>query len=272
MARLPEQADRLLHFDLLSGILHHHPLGGFCHHAHIMGDQHQTHAVVALDRHQKIQNLRLNGHIQCRGRLVGNQQFGLGGQSHRNHHALAHAARQLVRKSTQAPLGIGDADRFQQFDGAAAAGGTVQTQMGFQTFANLEPHGEAGVQAGHRLLEDHRNIAAHGAATLAVRQGQQIQPLEPHDIGGNGRGPWQQAHHGQHRHRFARTRFSDNRHHLVAVNRQIDPVNRQKRTRTGVERHRQIADFQQAFLEHAHRLSSSSISDQAHRATRHRTD
>jgi hypothetical protein len=43
------------------------------------------------------QDLRLDGHVERGGRLVGDQQRRVAGQRHGDHHALAHAARQLVR-------------------------------------------------------------------------------------------------------------------------------------------------------------------------------
>jgi hypothetical protein len=50
-------------------------------------------------------DLRLDRHVERGRRLVGDQQAGLAGQRHRDHHALAHAARELVRVVLQAALG-----------------------------------------------------------------------------------------------------------------------------------------------------------------------
>ena len=54
-------------------------------------------AVVSPQLVQQVEDLRLHRHVQRRGRLVGHQQRGIAGQRHGDHHALAHAARQLVR-------------------------------------------------------------------------------------------------------------------------------------------------------------------------------
>jgi hypothetical protein len=40
----------------------------------------------------QVEDLRLNRHIERRGRFVGDQQIGLAGEGHRDHHALPHAA------------------------------------------------------------------------------------------------------------------------------------------------------------------------------------
>ena len=51
--------------------------------------------------HQR-EDLRLDRHVERRGRLVGDQQRRLAGHRQRDHHALAHAARELVRILAQA--------------------------------------------------------------------------------------------------------------------------------------------------------------------------
>jgi hypothetical protein len=42
---------------------------------------------------KQFENLRLNGHVERRRRLVGDQKLRLVGERHRDHHALALAAR-----------------------------------------------------------------------------------------------------------------------------------------------------------------------------------
>ena len=97
MARIAEQLlDRRL-LDHLAGIHHHHALRGLGDHAHGMGDQHDRHAEPLLHLGQQLEDLRLDGHVERGGRLVGDQQLGVAGQRHGDHHALAHAAGELVR-------------------------------------------------------------------------------------------------------------------------------------------------------------------------------
>ena len=45
----------------------------------------------------QVEDLRLRGHVERGRRLVGDQQVGVVDERHRDHHALAHAARELVR-------------------------------------------------------------------------------------------------------------------------------------------------------------------------------
>ena len=69
-----------------------------------------------LDGLDELQDLGLDGHVERRRGLVRDEQLGLAGEGHGDHHALAHAARQLVRVLLDASLGIRDADHAQRLD------------------------------------------------------------------------------------------------------------------------------------------------------------
>ena len=108
MVRLREQILHRRLFDDLAGIHHHDALRGLGHHAHVVGDQHHRHAEARLHVEQQVEDLRLDGDVQRGGRLVGDQQLRLAGERHGDHHALAHAAGELVRVVAHAAVGIGD--------------------------------------------------------------------------------------------------------------------------------------------------------------------
>jgi hypothetical protein len=67
-------------------------------HAEVVRDQQNRQSEFALQREQQPQDLRLHGDIERRRRLVGDQQFRVAHQRHRDHHALPQAARKLVRE------------------------------------------------------------------------------------------------------------------------------------------------------------------------------
>ena len=69
---------------------------------------------------QQLEDLRLDGHVERGGRLVGDEDVGLVGERHRDHHALALAARELMRIGVEPAFGVGQADQAQQFDRARA--------------------------------------------------------------------------------------------------------------------------------------------------------
>ena len=81
----------------LAAIHDQHPIGDIGHHPHVVGDKDYPHRHLLLQDGDKLQNLRLNGDIQRRGRLVGNQHRRPTGERHGDHHPLAHAAGELVR-------------------------------------------------------------------------------------------------------------------------------------------------------------------------------
>ena len=74
------------------------------------------HPLLALQLLQQVEDLRLDRHVERRRRLVGDQEVGLGGERHRDHHALLLSAGQLERIVVDAPLGLGNADALQPLD------------------------------------------------------------------------------------------------------------------------------------------------------------
>ena len=102
------------------GIHHGDPVRGLGDHAHVVGDQHDGRAVLAAEALQQRDDLRLHRDVERRRRLVGDDELRLGAQGQRDHHALAHAAGELVRIAVDAPLRRRNADLGQKFDGALA--------------------------------------------------------------------------------------------------------------------------------------------------------
>ena len=118
---------------------------------------------------QQLEDLRLDRHVERGRRLVGDQQLRVARERHRDHHALAHAARELVRvvvERAARPRGCRRArasrSRAPQRLLAARRPGAARTAS-----AICSPTGEDRVQRGHRLLEDHRDLVA--ADLLAAR-------------------------------------------------------------------------------------------------------
>ena len=78
-------------------------------------------------------------------------------------------------KAASRRSGVGDADlRAAARRARSRALAAVEAEMRLQRLADLEADGEAGVEARHRLLEDHRHVLADdlpplGAALSASR-------------------------------------------------------------------------------------------------------
>ena len=245
MARLLEQALGQLLLHLLAGIHHTHALRGLRHHAHVVGDEDHRHVAVAAERDQQVEDLRLDGDVERGGRLVGDQQLGIAGDRHRDHDALAHAAGQLVRKGIEPRRRGGNADLLQQLDGAAAALRARAALMHRQRLHDLVADAEGRVEAGHRLLEDHRDVLADDLAPLAVRQGQEVDAGEAHDIRRHLARPGDEAHDGEHGDALAGAGFAHHAQQLAGLEGEVDAVHRPERAAMSLEFDREVADFEQ---------------------------
>ena len=71
---------------------------------------------VGLQLAHQVEDLGLDRDVEGGRRLVGDQQLGLGGERHGDHHPLRLAAGELVRVGLGAPFGVGDADAAQHLD------------------------------------------------------------------------------------------------------------------------------------------------------------
>ena len=166
-------------------LLHHARRVKNRHVVGILGDdseivRHQDHGQPQphLQLADQIENLRLYRHVERGGRLVRDQQARIARQRHRDHHALAHPARQLMRIVVDAALGVGNPDHPERLDRAIAGFGATGLLMKPDRLANLAADGEDRIQRGHRLLEDHRDPRAANMPHLGLAEFQQIPILE----------------------------------------------------------------------------------------------
>ena len=102
--------------DDLGRVHHDDVVGDLGDHAEVVRDHDDRAAELLLQPFDQRQDLRLRGHVERRRRLVGDQEVGIVDQRHRDHHALAHAARELVRVVVDASLGARDADGLEQLE------------------------------------------------------------------------------------------------------------------------------------------------------------
>ena len=117
--------------DQARGIHDVHAVGVARDDAEIVRDDDDGDAEAAREVLHQLQDLRLDGDVERRGRLVGDQQLGIAGKADGDHHALAHAARELMRILVEPALGIGDADQRQQLDRPGARGLLVHVRDGW---------------------------------------------------------------------------------------------------------------------------------------------
>jgi hypothetical protein len=146
------------------------------------------------------------------------EQLRPAGQGQRDHRALPHAARHLVRIGRKPPLGARDAHALEQFQRAPARLGGGHGFVPAYRFDDLRADRIDRVQRQQRLLEDHRRHFAaeiHELARCVIvstsRPATRTWPAHARAALG------MQAQQGAHGHALARARFADQRDHLAAL-------------------------------------------------------
>ena len=129
---------------------------------------------------KQFEDLRLDGHVERGRRLVCDQDVRLAGQRHGDHHALAHAAGELMGVFAQTLRRRRDAHLFQEPERAPFYRfiGQVGLVQG-EGLGELAANAVHGVQRRHRFLEDHRDAIAADLAHPRGRQVRQAFALEP---------------------------------------------------------------------------------------------
>jgi hypothetical protein len=195
---------------------HHHLVGDLAHQAQVVADEEHAHLVRGLELAQQLQDLALDGDVQRRGGLVGDQQLGLAGQRHGDHHALLLAAGHLVRVGLQAARRLGDAHLVEQLLGALPGRSLPQAHVLHQRLAQLRADVEHRVQRAHRVLEDAGDLLATQRLQVAQAKAQQVLPL-PEDAAAALGVVGQQVQHAHRGDALARARFAHQGHGLVGV-------------------------------------------------------
>ncbi len=125
------------------------------------------------------QDLRLHGHVERGGGLVGEQDLRAQRERHRDHHALAHSAGELVRVGARALTRPGDADALHQL-----AGPQQRLRLGDEglvgpdLLGDLLAHAVDRVQRGLGVLEDHRKLGPPHAPQLRLGRSDQIATIK----------------------------------------------------------------------------------------------
>jgi ABC-type lipoprotein export system ATPase subunit len=190
------------------------------YHAEVVRDEEERHAMALAELAQQLEDLRLDGDVEGRRRLVRDEDARLAGDRDGDHDALAHAARELMRVVVRTPCGLGDPHLLQQRRRAlprlAAAHAAVQAER----FCDLAPDREHGVQRGHRLLEHHRQPGPAELTHPALRQREQVLAVEQYASAGDVPRRRHEAHQRQRRHALPAARLADEAEHASRVERE----------------------------------------------------
>ena len=117
-------------FDDLAGVHHEHPVGAARDDAHVVGDEHDGHPQLLAQVVDEVEDLRLDGDVECGGRLVRDQELRLTGQCHGDHDPLAQSPRELVRVGVEALTGSGHVHEREDLEGARRGPGPSKRRDG----------------------------------------------------------------------------------------------------------------------------------------------
>lgn len=158
---MPEKFVGIDIFHRLAGVHDHHLVGHLPDDAHVVGDEDDAGIVAPLHLVDQPQDLRLDGHVQGGRRLIANQDGRVVAQGHGDDDTLAHASGELTGNRVEYLLRHRDADLPDQLESTGIslfpADGVV---VGKDGLGNLGTASHQRVQAGHRLLENQRDLLA----------------------------------------------------------------------------------------------------------------
>ena len=196
--------------------VHHHQFGGaFGCQSQIVGNQQHGRAQFLGHRVDLVQDGALHRYIQCRRRLVCDQQPRPAGQANGDQGTLAHAAGEFMRVLLGTFLGVGQSRRLQHlhhFPVHVTPGRHPVHQQGLR---HLRADLGDRVQVGHRILRDQADLAAADGPHPVLGQPHQLLAVEADAPGGHPAVARQQADQGHGRGRLPGTGLTDNRQRLA---------------------------------------------------------
>jgi len=142
--------------DQLARVKHADALTHASDHGKVMADEQHGRAQLRTQLRDEIEHFGFDSGVEPRGRFVENQQRRVGSERHRDHHALLHAARQLMRIAGHHPLGRRTAHPLQHLERALQCFFARETG-GFECFGHLPRNRERRIQRAAGVLIDHRN-------------------------------------------------------------------------------------------------------------------
>ena len=236
-----EDFDDIALFDHAPAVHDHDPIRHLSDHTEVVGDEQNAHADLALQLAHQIQDLRLNRHVQGGRRFVRDQQGRIARERHRNHHALTHAARHLMRVIGDAPPRFGDADQLEHRDRDLHRLFAVLVLVQRDRLGDLITDGVDRVEAGHRFLENHRDVIAPNFAHLGLREFGDVSSLTVLAFEGDfaldnfARRRGNQTHDREARDGLTRPRLTDHRQRLALLDVESHTIDGLDHTLVGVK-------------------------------------
>ncbi len=133
------------------------PVGDLDQQREVVRDEENGEATLALQILDLLQDLALHHDVERSRRLVHDHQLGLERERHRDDHALPHPAGELV--GIRADPARVDPDELEQLAGTEDRVTPRDPLVRLHHVDELRTDAHHGVEAVHRTLEDHRDVA-----------------------------------------------------------------------------------------------------------------
>ena len=193
----------------LAAIHDEHPVAETRNHRQVVADENQPHATLAHQIVEDAEDFVLHRHIEGGGRLIRDEEIGLGHQHHGDHDALTHAAGELMRIEMVDEFGIADLHGLKHCQGALAGFVAADAQMQKAGLADLLADGFDRIERIFRVLHNHRHAPAAQVLPVALGATEQVVAITGHRLGGDNSGAGHEAQQGAARGRFSRSGFTD---------------------------------------------------------------
>src|SRR2546428_1663178 len=158
----------------LSGIHDRHRIARLRHHAEVVRDQDHREVELPLEALEEFEDLRLDHDVERGHRLVRDHDPRVAREGHRDHHALPHAAGELVRV-LPGTLSV-DAEEFEKLADALHRGFFVHLVVDDDRLRDLVSDPLHRIQGVHRALEDDRDVLPSDPAELTLRDLREVIP------------------------------------------------------------------------------------------------
>jgi hypothetical protein len=217
--------------------------------AEVVGDHQQGGVGVGHQPLEHLEDLRLDRHVERRGRLVCDEQPRLAGERDRDQHPLPHSAGQLVRVVLEPARRVRDPDLLEELGGAVAGVGLRDVEVLLDDLGDLHPDRHDRVERGHRVLEDHRDVAPTQLGHAVPGLLEEVPPAVPHLAGDRDAAGGQQPHDGEGGDGLAAAGLPHQPHVLARADLEADVVDGLGRLATAeLEGHREVAYGEQRLV------------------------
>ena len=144
----------------------------------VVADEEDAPPLGSSDGFHEIQDLRLDGHVERRGRLVEDEERGVTGQRRGNESTLLHAPAELVGIGAGYHVRARGPHLHQELAGGLKCLAPREPAVVDQRLGDLEADPERRVQRRERVLEDHADPVASQRPPLVRRQAAEVSPRE----------------------------------------------------------------------------------------------